>query len=84
MLRQTRPESAESCQKDTSLNDVVVKEIKVVGSRCGPYKPVLDLMEKNIIQLDKYISATFPLSKATEAFTKAKEKGSLKVQLLIN
>ena len=84
LQRQTGQESRESCQNDNSLNDVVVKEIKVVGSRCGPFKPVLDLMEKNLIQLDKYISATFPLSNASDAFAKAKDKDSLKVQLLID
>ena len=66
-----------------SLNDVVVKEIKVLGSRCGPFKEALDLMERNIIQFDKYISASFPLSKSKEAFVKAKAKGALKVQLVI-
>ena len=79
-----KPENSETLMMGSSLNDIVVKEIKVVGSRCGPFKPVLDLMEKNLIQLDKYISATFPLSKAGEAFAKAKDKDSLKVQLLID
>ena len=69
--------------QSVSLNDVVVKEIKVLGSRCGPFKAALDLMERNIIQFDKYISASFPLSKSKEAFVKAKAKGALKVQLLI-
>ena len=69
--------------QSVSLNDVVVKEIKVLGSRCGPFKAALDLMERNIIQLDKYISASFPLSKSREAFVKAKAKGALKVQLII-
>ena len=79
-----KPENAETFMMDSSLNDIVVKEIKVVGSRCGPFQPVLDLMEKNLIQLDKYISATFPLSNASDAFAKAKDKDSLKVQLLID
>ena len=79
-----KPENAETFMMDSSLNDIVVKEIKVVGSHCGPFKPVLDLMEKNLIQLDKYISATFPLSNASDAFVKAKDKDSLKVQLLID
>ena len=82
-FRHCKTETAKSYEQDTSLNDVVVKEIKIVGSRCGPFQPVLDLMEKNIIQLDKYISATFPLSKATEAFLKAKDKSSLKVQIIM-
>ena len=66
---------------NNSLNDIVVKEIIVVGSRCGPFKPALDLMEKNIIDFDKYITASYPLEKASEAFSKAKQKDSLKVQI---
>ena len=64
-------------------NEIVIKEIRVLGSRCGPFEPVLELMKKNIVQLDKYISGEFPLNKASEAFAKAKEKGSLKVHILM-
>ena len=64
-------------------NEIVVKEIRVIGSRCGPYEPVLDMMKKNILQLDKYISGEFSLDKASDAFAKAKERGSLKVQIVM-
>ena len=64
-------------------NEIVVKEIRVIGSRCGPYEPVLDMMKNNILQLDKYISGEFALDKASDAFAKAKERGSLKVQLVM-
>ena len=55
----------------------------MIGSRCGPYIPVLSLMKKNILKLEKYISGEFPLDKAPEAFAKAKEKGVLKVQIVM-
>ena len=33
-------------------NEIIVKEIRVIGSRCGPYKPVLDMMKNNVLQLE--------------------------------
>ena len=64
-------------------NEIIVKEIRVIGSRCGPYEPVLDMMKKNILQLDKYLSGEFVLDRAPDAFAKAKERGSLKVQIIM-
>ena len=70
--------------KDTLVrNEIVVKEIRVIGSRCGPYKPVLDMMKNNVLQLEKYISGEYGLDKASDAFAKANEKGSLKVQIVM-
>ena len=76
--------SADLLNEDAlARNEIVVKEITVIGSRCGPYEPVLDMMKKNILQLDKYISGEFALDQASDAFAKAKERSSLKVQLVM-
>lgn len=38
---------------DTSINmsEVVVNELTIVGSRCGPFEPALKLLERNLITL---------------------------------
>ena len=60
---------------------VIVNEISLIGSRCGRFKPAIDLLEANAIQVKPLISAEFPLSQAVEAFAEAERKGVLKVLL---
>ena len=61
----------------------VIDELKIVGSRCGPFEPALDLLATGL-DLTPLISATFPLTDAQGAITKAKQKGTLKVQLRVS
>lgn len=61
---------------------VVVNEITMVGSRCGPFKPALRLLRENKIRVSDMISARMPLSEARQAFDLAAKKGTLKVLLI--
>ncbi|HEV8593751.1 MAG TPA: alcohol dehydrogenase catalytic domain-containing protein [Pyrinomonadaceae bacterium] len=60
---------------------VVVDEITVVGSRCGRFAPVLDLLASKRIQVDDLISDEFGLVKGVQAVRRAAEKGVMKVLL---
>lgn len=62
---------------------VVVDEITIVGSRCGKFKPALELLEKGLIAVEDLISEEFSLSKGVEAMNRAAEKGVLKVLLKV-
>jgi len=64
---------------NTNLAPIVVDEIHVVGSRCGPFEPALRSLSEKCIRLGPLISGIFSFSRAAEAFEKAKEKDSLKV-----
>lgn len=63
------------------LSKVVVNEINLVGSRCGPFEPALQLLEKNLIDINPLISQILPFERALEAFELAITKGMLKVIL---
>ena len=65
--------------KEINLTPVVVDEIKVIGSRCGPFEPALKALSTGLIDVKPLITATYPIEKAMEAFEKAKDKNSLKV-----
>jgi len=71
---------------DASLQ-ATVKEVQIVGSRCGPIDEALKFMETHqettALNLKKYITATFPLADAEAAFAKSVEKGALKVQVVM-
>ena len=61
------------------LNRVVINEISVIGSRCGPFEQGLSLLEIGAVDVRKYIRARFPLEKGAEAFEEAAKPGALKV-----
>ena len=62
---------------------IVVDEITVVGSRCGPFAPALGALEAGTVEVGPLISAVVPFADALEAFGLARKKGTLKVILKI-
>ncbi|MGM9999540.1 MAG: alcohol dehydrogenase catalytic domain-containing protein [Candidatus Bruticola sp.] len=62
-----------------NLSPIVVKEITILGSRCGPFAPALKAMATGLIDPEPLISAVYPLNEGLAAFRKAQERSSLKV-----
>ena len=60
---------------------LVVDEITVVGSRCGPFAPALELLRSGHLEVEDLIAARYPLSSGVEAFERAASPGTLKVLL---
>jgi len=67
----------------TTIDQVrlVVDEISIVGSRCGRFKPALDLLKKGAIEIDSLISEEYSLDKGVHAMERAGKKGVMKVLL---
>ena len=63
------------------LAPLVIDEIQVVGSRCGPFEPALAALREGRIDPAPLVSDTFPLARATQALSRAGEPGVLKVLL---
>jgi threonine dehydrogenase-like Zn-dependent dehydrogenase len=63
---------------------IVVNEITLVGSRCGIFRQAVDFIVRYNPLLTKLISATYPLSRAIEAFDYAQTPGTLKVIITMN
>ena len=64
-----------------NLSSVVVDEITVMGSRCGPFAPAIRALETGAVRTSSMIHGRFALRNAPEAFEKAREKGIIKVLL---
>jgi threonine dehydrogenase-like Zn-dependent dehydrogenase len=64
-----------------NLSSLVVDEITLVGSRCGPFEPALRLLANKRLDPRPLISARFPLSQGPAAFEQAARPGVLKVLL---
>ncbi|OBQ37777.1 MAG: alcohol dehydrogenase [Anabaena sp. MDT14b] len=60
---------------------LVVDEITLIGSRCGPFVPALELLATGKVDVQSLIDSHYPLSQGLAAFEKAKTKGVLKVLL---
>jgi len=63
------------------LAPLVIHEIRVVGSRCGPFEPALRALAENRIDVDSLISERLPLTRAPEALERAAAPSALKVLL---
>jgi threonine dehydrogenase-like Zn-dependent dehydrogenase len=60
---------------------IVVKELTVVGSRCGPFAKAVALLRSGKVDPKPLITRTFPLAEATEAIVFAQKPGVMKVLL---
>ncbi len=60
---------------------IVVKEITVVGSRCGPFARAIALLHSGNIDPTPLITHTFPLAEAPNAIACAQKRGVMKVFL---
>lgn len=60
---------------------IVVKEIKVVGSRCGPFDKAMALLRSGQVDPRPLITGTLPLDHAPEAMAFAQRPGVMKILL---
>ena len=66
------------------FSSLVVEEITLVGSRCGPFLPALRLLKKKKVDPAALIDARYPLSDGIRAMEHASRPGVLKVLLCIS
>lgn len=84
-LRLVRPlgtivlKSTFAANNNLDMTKVVVDEIKIIGSRCGPFAPALRLLAHNCIHTGPMIMAEYPLADGLAAFAHAARPGVLKV-----
>ncbi|WP_013324359.1 MDR/zinc-dependent alcohol dehydrogenase-like family protein [Gloeothece verrucosa] len=62
-------------------SSLVVDEITVMGSRCGPFPKAIELLAAGKIDVEGLIDGRYPLSEGKEAFEAAQRKGVLKILL---
>ncbi len=62
-------------------SSLVVDEITLIGSRCGPFPAALQLLAAGQVDVQSLIQACYPLSEGLTAFEHAQSRGVLKVLL---
>jgi threonine dehydrogenase-like Zn-dependent dehydrogenase len=60
---------------------LVVDEITVVGSRCGPFDRAIELLAQDKVDVMPLVTAAYPLQDGLTAIQHAQQKGVLKVLL---
>ena len=69
--------------QEMAMAALVIDEITVVGSRCGPFAPALRLLAQRLIEVEILLDAEYPLEQGVEAFARAMAPGTLKVQIVL-
>ncbi len=62
-----------------NLNNFVIQEVTLVGSRCGPFDVALAALEKGSIDVEPLIARVEPLENGIFAMQKAAKRGIMKV-----
>jgi threonine dehydrogenase-like Zn-dependent dehydrogenase len=62
-----------------NLSSIVVDEVRLVGSRCGPMDAALRLLARGEIDVTSLIQARFPLERIADALAEADLPGKMKV-----
>ena len=60
---------------------IVVKEINVLGSRCGPFEKAIALLRSGKVDPRPIVTRAFPLAEAQQAIVFAQQPGVMKVLL---
>jgi threonine dehydrogenase-like Zn-dependent dehydrogenase len=66
-------------QNEVNLTSIVVDEVTLVGSRCGPFAPALRLLSMGLVDVESLVAGTYPLQQGLAALDHARSKGVLKV-----
>ena len=86
-MQATRPrgviilKSTVAAKEAVDLAPLVINEIAVIGSRCGPFRPALEALREGRIRTQPLVEASYQLESAGEALNRARQNGSLKVLL---
>ena len=67
-----------------NLAPVVINEIRIMGSRCGPFSEAIDALARRAVDVRSMVTRVLPIEQALNAFAAAEQSGALKVMLKIN
>ena len=75
-----------TCAAPGTLNlaSLVVNEVRLLGSRCGPFPEAINALARQAVEVRSMISRTYPIEQAVEAFEAAREPNNVKILLKVN
>lgn len=70
--------------QELHLAPIVIDEINILGSRCGPFEPALKLLQTSEVRTENLLTAEYPIERAVDAFAHAESPEALKVLLSVS
>ena len=67
-----------------NLAPLVIDEVRLIGSRCGPFPEAINALARQAVDVRSLISKTYPIEAALEAFKAAASPQNVKVLLRID
>lgn len=71
-------------EQTLALAPVVIDEVTIVGSRCGPFPKALEALREGRIDVKSLIDGIYPLSEAAAALERARTEPVLKLLLAVD
>ncbi|MDA0739996.1 MAG: alcohol dehydrogenase catalytic domain-containing protein [Nitrospirae bacterium] len=71
-------------QTTFDFTSLVINEITIVGSRCGPFPQAIKLLQKNSVSVEPLIRVRYSINQGVEAIERAATSGTLKVLLTMD
>jgi threonine dehydrogenase-like Zn-dependent dehydrogenase len=68
---------------DLNLAPIVIDEVRIVGSRCGPFPRAIAALQARQVDVRPLVGAVFDLDHAEQAFRAAAENGARKVLMTV-
>lgn len=75
--------STHGLKSKVDITRVVVNEVRIQGSRCGPFREAIALLNDKVIEVKSLISATYHLEDFRDAFDAASSGDAIKVQFCL-
>jgi threonine dehydrogenase-like Zn-dependent dehydrogenase len=66
-----------------NLAPLVINEITLLGSRCGPFPEAIQMLARRQVDVESMVSRTLPLSRGVEAFELAESPRAIKVLIKV-
>ena len=73
--------STVASQHTLDFAPLVINEVSLIGSRCGPFAPALEALERGSVSVGPLLEGTYPLSRGADAMGAAASPGALKLLL---
>ncbi len=61
---------------------LVVREVKLIGSRCGPFEDAIELLKEGRIKVEELVTSEYRLEDVREAFEASLRRDQVKVHVL--
>lgn len=72
-----------SHERNIDMNSIVINEVTLVGSRCGPFIPAIRALKSRAVDVLPLVKTVYQLEEGIEAFRRAEKKGALKILLQV-